>query len=72
MTEPCPQVKVDRATEDDLGQALVAVGGIFWALDKIVCENVADEITHEKDRMEAIASLIMAGELLVREVTNRH
>lgn len=72
MSENTSRVQADRATEEDLGQALIAVGGIFWALDKIVCENVADEITHEKDRKEAIASLIMAGELLVREVTNRH
>lgn len=72
MTEPRSQVKVDRTTENDLAQALIAVGGIFWALDKIVVEKSADEITHEKDRDEAIASLILAGELLVRDFIDRH
>jgi len=71
MTEPCPKVKVDRATENDLGHAVLALGGIFWALDMLVVEKAADGIASEESRSEGIANLIAAGNLLARELYER-
>ncbi|HQS14411.1 hypothetical protein [Reyranella sp.] len=71
MSEARLKVRVDRATGDDLGHAIIALKGIFWALDMLVVEKAADDITTEEDRAEGIASLIAAGELLAKELTER-
>lgn len=71
MTEHRLKVQVDRATENELGHAVLGLKGIFWALDQLVVEKAADDITTESDRSEGIANLIAAGKLLAEEVWNR-
>ena len=72
MTEDRPLVKVDRATENDLAHTVICLEGIFWALDMLVCHKAADDVAHEEDRRNGIGALIAAGQLLSREIINRH
>lgn len=47
MSNERPKAHVDRPDESDLRRAVLALHGIFWALDMLVVHNVADEVAHE-------------------------
>jgi hypothetical protein len=65
-------VQADRADAGDLSTALLALKGIFEALDAIVDEGVVDELWPERRRDDAVGGLILAGKLLAEEVLNRY
>lgn len=66
-----PQAHVDRPSPGDLETAIHALHGIFWALNLFVTHNVADGVTEERDRLNAIDQLIMAGRLITDEISDR-
>jgi hypothetical protein len=70
-TSPPSVAQANRATEDDARTAILGLEGIFWALDMLVIHEVADEISAEDDRRDGIAGLIVAGEQLAREISER-
>jgi hypothetical protein len=55
----------------DLELTVHALHGIFWALDMLVNQRVADKVAHEGDRRNGIANLIVAGERLCDDMTER-
>lgn len=67
-----PQVLVDRPTEGDLHEALMALHGITTALSWIVIQKVADGITTEYQRDDCIAKLIEAGEHISKNMIRRY
>ena len=66
------QVLVDRPTEGDLHEALMALHGITTALSWIVIQNVADDITTDHQRDDCIAKLIQAGEHISKSMIHRY
>lgn len=62
---------IEEPTCGDLQMAILALGGIFWALDMLVVQGAANEICKRDERENGIASLIMAGERLAKEVARR-
>ena len=70
-TEEHPKARVDRPDVGDLQQAVHALHGIFWALNMLVIHRAADDIAHEQDRLNGIDQLIMAGELITDELSER-
>ena len=69
--EPRPNVHVDRPDADDLGCAVLALHGIFWALNMLVIHRVADDVAHEPDARDGIDQLIMAGQLITEPISER-
>ena len=63
--------RTNYATESDARTAILGLEGIFWALDMLVIHEVADEIAAKDDRRDGVAGLIVAGELLAREISER-
>jgi hypothetical protein len=64
-------VQVERPDRGDLELTVHALHGIFWALDMLVNQRVADKVALEIDRRNGIANLIVAGERLCEDMTER-
>jgi len=62
---------VGYASEGDLRMTVDALHGIFWALNMLVVHHAADDIAHERDRVNGIDGLILAGQRLTEEVMER-
>ncbi len=62
---------VTKPDQGDLEMAVHAMNGIFWALNMLVVQGAADDIAHEEDRHNGIANLIVAGERLTNEISER-
>jgi len=60
-----------RPNKLDLQEAIHGLYGIFWALNMLVVQKAADEITLKEYRENGIASLITAGECLAEQLTER-
>jgi hypothetical protein len=65
------QVQVERPDRGDLELTVHALHGIFWALDMLVNQRVADKVACEVHRRNGIANLIVAGERLCDDMTER-
>lgn len=64
------QPKPDIAAQlGELQMAMHGLSGIFWALDLLVTQQVADNIIDEHSRRNGISSLITAGEVLTEKIT---
>jgi hypothetical protein len=61
----------ERPSEGDLQLTIHGLQGIFWALDMLLVEKLADKIAHEQDIRDGIAGLIVAGERLTEEISSR-
>jgi hypothetical protein len=61
----------ERPSEGDLQLTIHSLKGIFWALDMLLVEKLADKIAHEPDIRDGIAGLIVAGERLTEEISSR-
>jgi hypothetical protein len=65
------QVRVERLDRGDLELTVHALHGIFWALDMLVNHRLADKVALESDRHNGIANLIVAGQRLCDDMTER-
>jgi hypothetical protein len=70
-TSECETAHVKRPDHGDLELTIHALHGIFWALEMLVNHRAADKVTHESNRRNGIANLIIAGNLLADEIVER-
>ena len=66
-----PKAEVDRSSKGYLRQSVHALHGIFWALDMLVVHRVADEVAHDEDLRNGIDQLILAGEMMTKDLGDR-
>ena len=76
MSEQCNRgLLPDRAMRALLivvpAPSLHLLPSIFWALDMLVNQPVADKVAHEGDRRNGIANLVVAGERLCDDMAER-
>ena len=71
IAAPHNTVNVERPERGDLQATIHALHGIFWALNMLVVHHAADDIAHENDLHNGISALILAGEQLADEMTER-
>jgi hypothetical protein len=71
IQDPVSRRDSRSATAGEMEATIIGLQGIFWALNMLVVHNVADGIAHETDRRDGIAALIVAGERLADEISNR-
>jgi len=69
--ETRPKARVDRPDEGDLETTIHALHGIFWALNMLVIHQVADKVAHGPDLRDGIDHLILAGQLITDQVSER-
>ena len=69
-TKPTSPVEVKRPTGPDLETTVHALHSIFWALNMLVI-HAADDIAHEGDRINGIDQLILAGQLITKDMADR-
>lgn len=71
VTPERPCVSVRRPTKGDMQMAIHGIRGIFWALNLLVLDRVADDVAKEEDIANGIANLIVAGEELAKQLSDR-
>lgn len=64
-------VNVPRLTEGDIQSSILGLSGIFWALDMLIINGVADEVARKDAIANGVANLIIAGKLLTKEISAR-
>jgi hypothetical protein len=55
----------------DMETTIHGLRGIFWALNMLVVHHVADDVAHKTDLRTGIDALIVAGQTLANEISNR-
>ena len=61
----------EKKLRNKMEMAIHGLNGIFWALNVVVVQRAVDDMLHDRDRENGIASLIMAGGLLTKEITGQ-
>ena len=65
------KASVDRPSRGDLQLAIQGLNGIFWALNMFVVNGVAYDVAHEQDLKNGIDQLIVAGQQITDDLTER-
>ncbi len=72
MTEPDPDViRCRRVTSAELEEAVLALSGIFWALNQLHTHRVADKVSTGFAVRSGIDELILAGQVITSEIRDR-
>lgn len=66
-----PFERDDRPKIGELQSVIIALGGVFWALEMLSTHQVAKGTATEDERIEGVACLISAGRRLVVGVSDR-
>jgi hypothetical protein len=69
MTREKPEIRVNRTTEGDLKMTLIGLEGIFIALNWIQLGCIDGDV--EGEQKTARGGLILAGKMLIEEISER-
>ena len=71
LTTDTDSSRTNSPDQGELQMTMHGLHGIFWALNMLVVHHAADDIAHERDRVDGIEGLIVAGKRLTEEVVGR-